>query len=61
MNADNEVTLHQSEISPRSKISNLFEFTSSLQFTSVQKFIEIQAGFLASDVFHMFAQSIKFF
>ena len=30
VNAKNEVTLHRSEISPRSKISNRFEFTSGL-------------------------------
>ena len=30
VNADNEVTSHQREISPRSEISNRFEFTSCL-------------------------------
>ena len=30
MNADNEVTLHQSEDLPRSEISNRFEFTSGI-------------------------------
>ena len=30
VNADNEVTSHQSEILPRSEISNRFEFTSGL-------------------------------
>ena len=30
VNADNEVTLHRSEILPQSEISNRFEFTSGL-------------------------------
>ena len=30
VNADNEVTLHQSEILPQSEISNRFKFTSGL-------------------------------
>ena len=30
VDANNEVTLHQSEILPRSEISNQFEFTSGL-------------------------------
>ena len=30
VNANNEVTLHRSEISPQSEISNQFEFTSGL-------------------------------
>ena len=35
VNADNEVTLQQSEILPRSEISNRFEFTSGLVYVNV--------------------------
>ena len=37
VNANNEVTLHQSEILPRSEISNRFEFTSGLMQTWVNR------------------------